>query len=371
MEFVLLPFNRGSPPIPVPKTLYVCHQRYDGGPFLSYPMRVGKAEAGTAFSDLANYHRSERVNPTPLRDKESFVQTWLYFGFISEFLYANAKDETTGSPELEGSQEIIDQIYGMIVVQDGDNSYVSLNDEKLNRLLSIARPRLPEGREARVKHYEHLLDCIAHAHPILTSLPREFNHTVKYATAGLYELIAQTISYVMSMLGIQLIFGRGWALGYLNQEAKESMMQHGWCPSDIARAETKFLSIQAMHVIRMMDKSLPKRDHSRCSDLACNIYQIDLSNHKVGHENSDCSCGELFVQPHDLEVILLKEDRVPLLRLTGDLHGLEAQLVESDDNTPYIAISHVWADGLGNPSLQLTPPLQIGSTPRTCIHGRQ
>jgi hypothetical protein len=312
-------------------------------------MRVGKAEAGAAFSNLMNYQRSERVNPTPLGDKEPFVQTWLYFGFISEFLCANAKDDATGSSNLEGSQEIIDQIYDMIVVQDGDKSYVSLDDEKLNKLLSIARPRLPEGREARVKHYEHLLNCIAHAHPIFSSLPREFNHTVKYSTAGLYELVAQTIRSVMSMLGIESVFAWPWAVGYLNQEAKESMMQHGWCPSDIARAETKFLSIQAMHIIRMMDKSLPKRDHSRCSDLACNIYQIDMSNHKVGHENPDCSCEELFVQPHDLEDILLKEDRVPLLRLKGDLHGLEAQLVESDDNTPYIAISHVWADGLGNP----------------------
>ena len=349
MEFVLLPTNRGNPPIPIPKTPYVCHQRYDGSPFLSYPKRVGKAEAGSAFSDLMNYQRAERIHPTPLHHQESFIQTWLYFGFICEFLCANAKGDDINCVKPEDSQEIIDLIYKLIVIEDGGKSFISLDDEKLNKLLSIARPRLPESKEAQVQHYEHLLNCIAHAHPIFSTLPRDFNHTVKYSTAGLYELVAQTIRSVFSLLGIQRVFGRGWAVGYLNNEAKESMIDHGWCPSDIARAEAKFLSIQAMHVIRMMDKSLPKRDHSRCTDAACNIYQIDMSNYKVAHEEPGCSCKELAIQPEALEEILYKEDRVPLLRLTGDMHNLNVELVESDIDLPYVAVSHVWADGLGNP----------------------
>ena len=349
MEFVLLPHDRGNPPIPVPKTRYVCHQRYDGGPFLSYPVRVGKAEAGAASFDLMDYQRVERVNPTPLREKESFVQTWLYFGFICEFLCANTKGDSSGSSTPEGSQEIIDQIYNMMVVPDGDNFNIELHDVGLNKLLDLARPRIPTDKEARIRHYEHLLTCIGHAHYIFSALPKGFNHTVKYSIAGLFELVTQAVRSILSLHGVPCIFSRGWATGYLNQEAKASMMQHGWCPSDIERAEAKFLSLQAVHVVRMMDKSLPNRDHSRCTDTACNIYQIDMDSYSVGHEQPGCSCKELMVRPQDLEEILHKEDRVPLLRLTGDLHGLQVQLVESDINTPYIAISHVWADGLGNP----------------------
>jgi hypothetical protein len=310
-------------------------------------MRVGKAEAGAASFDLMNYQRAERVNPTPLRDKEAFIQTWLYFGFICEFLCANSKDNSTEATP-EGCQDVIDQVYDMMLVPNGDKFNIELDDEGLNKFLSMSKPRLPEGREAQIKHFEHLLTCIAHAHPILSQLPKDFNHTVKYSISGLYELVAQTIRAVFLRLGVQRIFGRGWAVGYLNQEAKVSMMRHGWCPSDIARAEAKFQSLQAIHVLRMMDNSLPKRDHSRCTDAACNIYQINL-DYKVGHQQSDCSCEELVVNPQDLEEILHKEERIPLLRLTGDLHNLKADLVESDINTPYIAISHVWADGLGNP----------------------
>jgi hypothetical protein len=189
MEFVLLPHNRGNPPIPVPETPYVCHQRYDGGPFLSYPMRVGKAEAGAAFFDLMDYQRAERVNPTPLRDKESFIQTWLYFGFISEFLCANSKDASPDSSAQEGSQETIDKVYDMLLVPDGEAFKIELDEGGLNTFLEIARPKLPTDREARIKHYDHLLNCLAHAHPILSALLKDFNHAIKFLISGLVNLL--------------------------------------------------------------------------------------------------------------------------------------------------------------------------------------
>ena len=55
MEFLLLPTHRGDPPIPVPRTPYVCKERYDGGPWISYPERQGKsitAWNGTEVCDL-------------------------------------------------------------------------------------------------------------------------------------------------------------------------------------------------------------------------------------------------------------------------------------------------------------------------------
>lgn len=42
MEFMLLPVHRGDPPIPVPQTPYLCRERYDGGPWMTYPQRKGK-----------------------------------------------------------------------------------------------------------------------------------------------------------------------------------------------------------------------------------------------------------------------------------------------------------------------------------------
>jgi hypothetical protein len=343
MEFVLLPSNRGNPRVPVPRTPYVCQQRYDGGPFLSYPIRVGKAEAGAALSDNLDYQRAERVNPTPICDQESFIQTWLYFGLISEFLLANTDDAADNSYETfdissshSRAREILGLIYDIIVIHDADQSYVVLDESKLNRFLEIARLRLPEDRDARNNHCDHLLSCLALAHQILASLPRGFNHEVKYSIRALCELFAQTVRSVLSIMGVQRIFGRGWAVGFLDQEAKDSMAAHGWCPSDIARAEAKFLSVQSVNVIRFMDKSLGQSDHSRCTDVACNSYQINMDEYQVGHEEADCLCEELEVDSKDLDPILAKDDCVPLLQFQG---GMKSPLF-AKSRTPKIIQLH-------------------------------
>jgi hypothetical protein len=146
----------------------------------------------------------------------------------SEFLCINSKDDTNQAAPPEGSQEIIYQIYNTIVLQDGDKTHVVLDEDGLETLLSLANSRLPGSNESQIQHYEHLLNCIAHAHSILGALPQNFNHPVKFSISALYELVAQTIRSLLSALGVNRVFGRAWAFGYLNQEAKICMMQHGW-----------------------------------------------------------------------------------------------------------------------------------------------
>jgi len=97
-----------------------------------------------------------------------------------------------------------------------------------------------------------------------------------------------------------------------------------------------------------MDRSLPPRDHSRCTATACNLYQINNRSYKKQHQEEGCCCEQLVVKEEDLRGALFKENNFPCLRLKGDLHNLTYEIVEFG-TAPYIAISHVWADGLGNP----------------------
>lgn len=60
---------------------YVCRESYDRGPFLTYPVRMGRTHVlPNAGAVLDQY------NPTPTQDLEDFFQTWLFFGLINEFL---------------------------------------------------------------------------------------------------------------------------------------------------------------------------------------------------------------------------------------------------------------------------------------------
>src|SRR5437016_2186374 len=114
--------------------MYVCHDRYDGLPFLSYPVRKGKVNPD-AWTEPNEYHQFKRVHPTSTREQESFLQTWPYFGLIAELLGANAQDFQDSSTQAANisverinPEEIMNLIYDALVVQDGDKHYVILDE---------------------------------------------------------------------------------------------------------------------------------------------------------------------------------------------------------------------------------------------------
>jgi hypothetical protein len=362
MEFHLLPIHRGDPPIPVPRTPFVSRERYDGGPWLSYSARKGRAAHaldGTPFDSLS-HQRAEHINPTPVDEQESFFQTWLYFGLIAEFTGVNAVDEAFFDPD---KRQGIDHIYNTILVSDSDQSYVKLDQETLGTLLVLGRAKLPPDLEGKKKYYCHLQLCLSYVHAMISMVPKEFNHAIRCSILALGELFTVSTNFALEALQVPLSFGRTWSASFLSDEMKESMKHHGWCPSDIARAEAKYQSIQLLYIARMLDKKLPYRSHKDCTEWVCKSYQINMGEYQALHQklqNPVCPCRELAVSEHDTTKILLRDDQsYPLLRFKGDLFDLAYEIVDSSLNIPYVAISHVWADGLGNPSANSLPRCKL------------
>jgi hypothetical protein len=159
-----------------------------------------------------------------------------------------------------------------------------------------------------------------------------------------------TVNTAFQLLGLKPEFGRFWGKDFLDKEAKMAMKDRGWCVSDISRLEAKYKSVQGLYVARMMDKSLPSRNHENCTEFICRYFQINMGAFQFQHQGDGCLCEALQVDNDELTRMLRKDDTVPLLRLTGDLYHLKAELIESKLDVAYVAISHVWADGLGNPN---------------------
>ncbi|KAF4631256.1 hypothetical protein G7Y89_g6870 [Cudoniella acicularis] len=341
MEFYLQPAH---PSVPIPKTPYLSTERYDGGPWITYPARKGKLKdtlKDGAF-DLLEYSRSERVHPTPLKEQESFFQTWLYFGLIAEFIGANNTDESTVD---SSSNEVLNRLYSLVL--DKDEKSIRLDMEILDKFLALGRASLPGDLEARKVYYNHLSLCLSYAQAVARNLPREFNHTVRCSISALGELFTTTVSFAFERLGLPGV-AREWKTEFIDDEVRDLMVAHGWCPSDVARAEAKYSQIQSLHLARLLDKSLPPRDHSRCTASACNLYQIKNDTYKEEHQRKGCDCEQLTVPEEELTAFLFQKGKFPLILLKGDLDDLTYEIVESGDE-PYTAISHVWADGLGNP----------------------
>ncbi|KAK0497976.1 hypothetical protein EDD18DRAFT_1331051 [Armillaria luteobubalina] len=95
--------------------------------------------------------------------------------------------------------------------------------------------------------------------------------------------------------------------------------------------------------------------HHKCTETACAINTIDTSNYFNRHTVEGCTCA--YLKP-SLEQVCgsLENGEIPVV------HQLEPNggLISSDGSkTPYIAISHVWADGLGSTTEVGLPTCQI------------
>ncbi|KAI0670230.1 hypothetical protein C8Q78DRAFT_1035166 [Trametes maxima] len=127
----------------------------------------------------------------------------------------------------------------------------------------------------------------------------------------------------------------------------------GWCPYT---ASTGFL-------LRLVDPSLMSNlvrlpphirsapdEHKDCNESACTLYTIaDTDTYVARHVHPACACEYVKPSPDDV-VRLLSQGVVPVMAYDGSA----LRVIPSND-TPYVAISHVWADGMGSTTEQGLP----------------
>jgi hypothetical protein len=136
----------------------------------------------------------------------------------------------------------------------------------------------------------------------------------------------------------------------------------GWCPSEIAMLKGTF-SRHALYFIYNLQRPNAHVGHALCDDGLCHALQIDTDSYKTTHLFDGCRCGKIVADPQELSDIL-EAGTYPLISVSASsilslnvLDNEEAviKLVKADANTSYVAISHVWSDGFGNPRENALP----------------
>lgn len=105
------------------------------------------------------------------------------------------------------------------------------------------------------------------------------------------------------------------------------------------------------------------RDHSKCDKDQCRaLQQVGSKNYKPQHVKDDCQCEFIDMKQAQLAE-LVQEGAIPILSYSK-LDGLQLQPFRPDESPRlrYIAISHVWADGLGNPNANAMRQCQLQLT---------
>ncbi|KAE9378450.1 hypothetical protein N431DRAFT_501088 [Stipitochalara longipes BDJ] len=132
----------------------------------------------------------------------------------------------------------------------------------------------------------------------------------------------------------------GWSDGSL---LLESMEAQGWCPFLVAGL-AHVIRIDGIYFASTIGPPRVRRNHRKCTDEKC-MYKSD----GIQHVTPTCQCS-MFSPDIDKIKQLLRENKLPLVRFVIGQNdkGGKLEVVPGEDGTKYVAMSHVWNDGLGN-----------------------
>ena len=339
MDHLLLPSNASDEYLDtVP---LVCQEEYDGKPFLEYPLRTGRPHFMTAGTDFAAYNMHERMNSTSIPELESFLQVWLFFGLL---------------------QEILGDLYDYNDFWALDNTDSQRGKRaSTSKLLALVEAWVGKRQTHEVDQpsYEHIAECLRLTFTILHGASPDINRNLRVSIASVGEVLTYAVDTAFLVVPKESRCPYMWSLAVNNARWSEQMKINGWCPSEIQKANRESYSIQYLYFIGKM-KETGIVSHQSCSEWRCEASQNIMSFYQGRHRTDDCTCTDYSV---DLEAIIriLAKGRLPLLRIRNhnDSESFSVAVMESHSNSQYVALSHVWADGLGNAKANALPQCQL------------
>ncbi|KAK5098166.1 hypothetical protein LTR70_006366 [Exophiala xenobiotica] len=127
-----------------------------------------------------------------------------------------------------------------------------------------------------------------------------------------------------------------------------------------------------------------RHDTGDCSELECKYEKIDEHTYQTVHDHAcDGSCDEVNLGASSLGLIVpvISQGNIPLVVVNGEGASMQVQVVSAtienrarkrvlidrlrgrhnnaSEILPYVAISHVWSDGLGNTRSNALPRCQL------------
>lgn len=320
------------------------HDGHERVLFLDYPQRWGftHEQLITGAFPQEDSHRAAAV-----------VQNWLSFGLLEE-VFEVSIPETDFTSVRETGQRLLTTSKLHIYGGRWQEHWAGL-DETLKK---EAATRLKKAFYECSRFFRLFLQGTK------SQYPEKFNNFLN-PLAVLVETLRHWAIYVIG-------FGEhpDAMPSTLSSEATEELVSRGWCRHTIANTLFPHNSPSLFAYASLFDKcpSTLGEDHSNCEWNKCAIASVDISTYKTKHNSRYCTeakgirCAILIPDINTIKC-LLEDDKVPVITFTED-HELK---VLPHDERPYIAISHVWADGMGSTSEEGLPECQIRFLSNTAI----
>ncbi|KAK3370834.1 hypothetical protein B0T24DRAFT_300997 [Lasiosphaeria ovina] len=350
----------------------------DPGPFLTYAERYGDLLRGSHphVPTQADALAGRFAAAVSSADVASYYQGWLFFALLAELL----------GPDLYRADRYLDVTMG----EDGEIELVALSTRYLHEDLAAWRERGALRRVVRGDAYHaHVAACLDAAAGAFDDLEATFPGFLAVAAddmlcvAALGETLDSFVETALergplpddgppapSLTIAQA--SRSWlqkVSSLLVLDGDAAMLAAGWCPSDVRRVADFFNTIAAYyyfsHFSHFKADAAHGNAHAACPAWGCTLSPPSSSPpQQPQHVAPDCACPGMISFSEESLISIYEEGHIPCFSI-GRLEGgglgvaLSSIPLDGDPAHRYVALSHVWAEGLGNAAANALPFCQV------------
>lgn len=335
-----LPSHMAYTPPPLP---YLCNEAYDGGSLSGYPARQNWTVDDIKFPEDSGKSAEEIA---------SFFQNWFFWGLL----------ETSLRKPVHVSDFVRNDRIGRVVVTT--KNLPEMTSDWIIRSRQLSDTAQQKHIELVIKNHRYICN-FWNEWFLEDNVPFDEWTAVYYVMIS--EYIAKQCAFAYNkardrMEAATLILFQSGECKYTIMD----MVSASWCPSDL----NQLFSRRPLHhgfygsLIRapsyqpaIQNEIISHEDwgkaHQKCSEWAYYAYQWNEQEYRPKHVSPNCTCEALEVNVGEV-ISILEEGKVPNIHMDSGI-----RISPAVPSVPYVAISHVWSDGLGNPRYNALPLCQL------------
>jgi len=290
-------------------------------------------------------------------DIAGFIQSWLYFGLLAVLADRTIDGHDYSTSGKCGSTVVSSQLVAAALVEM-KVSVLCLPREECMNVLERHKTILVRADEAVrctedhfTSHTSSLIDLILLSVKVLIGT---IAHSYDCAVDHMFEKLCGT-----TIQWYDIARRRGDPSKAADRALEAKMMENGWCVHQIHKILSTFSFQTAYYFARLPRPRSARLGHDCCSKSSCKGWDSKPGDTSACHTTDHCTCSTVSVSSVEVAKII-RSDQIPLVSIEEDVHGtLSLKLHTKTRSSRYVAISHVWADGLGNAFENGLPTCQL------------
>ncbi|KAG0638543.1 hypothetical protein HOY80DRAFT_1047420 [Tuber brumale] len=349
-----------GPGSPLPEIPCLCEPNsYDKEGFFDFPTRQGW------FFDLTGGSGPQRIDGDEVPSsavKGAFLQSWLFFGMLYEVLRL-----------LDVEVDLED-----CVVRNQDGTKRCITTYQLRKYFEgcIQRGKAP----SRVPREAALTD-IAKILRRVDSTIRAYSDTLSSRTWRLSDALPLDTVLSILVLGESLLnvtrlamplpgndqsILRGVGFAWARNPLEHRMRGAGWCVSTMTMLHTLLDATGLYYASRLrLPTHSGQQSHRECTAQQCFANHVDEATYQTQHVERCRGCEHISIDVGKVAEVI-GQGKTPIVSINcrdadSDHPDIQLEVITS---APYIAISHVWAHGLGNAQANSLPRCQLARIKR-------